>query len=122
MTKLLEGKTGLILGVANKRSLAWGCARSLAANRVIVTLAPKLMVNGLRPSANHSSKPNSSEQVATADGAVGSGGPAAASAAAASLASLRQVSAFCLGDDIVVSGAGPARNHTLRAPPISSRL
>ena len=30
MTKLLEGKTGLILGVANKRSLAWGCARSLA--------------------------------------------------------------------------------------------
>lgn len=30
MNKLLEGKTGLILGVANKRSLAWGCARSLA--------------------------------------------------------------------------------------------
>ena len=27
---LLEGKTGVILGVANKRSLAWGCARSLA--------------------------------------------------------------------------------------------
>ncbi|MEZ6018109.1 MAG: enoyl-ACP reductase [Planctomycetota bacterium] len=27
---LLAGKTGLILGVANKRSLAWGCARSLA--------------------------------------------------------------------------------------------
>ncbi|MAF67314.1 MAG: enoyl-[acyl-carrier-protein] reductase FabI [Planctomycetes bacterium] len=26
----LEGKTGLVLGVANKRSLAWGCARSLA--------------------------------------------------------------------------------------------
>ena len=28
--RLLEGKTGVILGVANKRSLAWGCARSLA--------------------------------------------------------------------------------------------
>ena len=26
----LKGKTGLVLGVANKRSLAWGCARSLA--------------------------------------------------------------------------------------------
>ena len=28
--RILEGKTGIILGVANKRSLAWGCARSLA--------------------------------------------------------------------------------------------
>lgn len=28
--RLLEGKTGVILGVANKRSIAWGCARSLA--------------------------------------------------------------------------------------------
>ena len=27
----LEGKTGVILGVANKRSIAWGCARSLSA-------------------------------------------------------------------------------------------
>ncbi|MEL6908249.1 MAG: enoyl-ACP reductase, partial [Planctomycetota bacterium] len=27
---ILAGKTGVILGVANKRSLAWGCARSLA--------------------------------------------------------------------------------------------
>lgn len=30
MEKILEGKTGMILGVANKRSLAWGCAKSLA--------------------------------------------------------------------------------------------
>ena len=30
MAKLLEGKTGVILGVANKRSIAWGCAQSLA--------------------------------------------------------------------------------------------
>ena len=30
MDKLLEGRTGVILGVANKRSLAWGCAKSLS--------------------------------------------------------------------------------------------
>lgn len=30
MEQILAGKTGVILGVANKRSLAWGCARSLA--------------------------------------------------------------------------------------------
>ena len=27
---LLEGKTGLILGIANKRSLAWGIAQAVA--------------------------------------------------------------------------------------------
>src|SRR5215471_14658357 len=31
MTQLLEGKTGLIMGVANKRSIAWGIAN--AANK-----------------------------------------------------------------------------------------
>ena len=31
MTQLLEGKTGIIFGVANKRSIAWACAQSLAA-------------------------------------------------------------------------------------------
>jgi enoyl-[acyl-carrier protein] reductase I len=30
VTGLLEGKTGLVLGVANKRSLAWACAQSMA--------------------------------------------------------------------------------------------
>lgn len=30
MEKLLEGKTGIIFGVANKRSIAWACAQSLA--------------------------------------------------------------------------------------------
>lgn len=30
MTKILEGKKGLILGVANKRSIAWGIAQSAA--------------------------------------------------------------------------------------------
>jgi len=30
LEKLLEGKTGIILGVANKRSIAWACAQALA--------------------------------------------------------------------------------------------
>ena len=30
MTRILEGKTGVILGVANKRSIAWGCAKALS--------------------------------------------------------------------------------------------
>ncbi|MEM7518115.1 MAG: SDR family oxidoreductase, partial [Planctomycetota bacterium] len=30
MQGLLAGKTGIILGVANKRSIAWGCAKALA--------------------------------------------------------------------------------------------
>ena len=28
MTRLLEGKRGIILGVANDRSIAWGCAQA----------------------------------------------------------------------------------------------
>src|SRR5438128_9951697 len=31
---LLEGKTGIIFGVANKRSIAWGIAQALAAEGV----------------------------------------------------------------------------------------
>ena len=30
MEKILAGKTGIVFGVANKRSLAWACARSLS--------------------------------------------------------------------------------------------
>ena len=30
LERILEGKTGVIFGVANKRSIAWGCAKSLA--------------------------------------------------------------------------------------------
>ncbi|HLE73417.1 MAG TPA: SDR family oxidoreductase, partial [Anaerolineales bacterium] len=29
MTKLLEGKNALVFGVANDRSIAWGCAKAL---------------------------------------------------------------------------------------------
>ncbi len=31
LSRLLEGKKGLIVGVANQNSIAWGCARALAA-------------------------------------------------------------------------------------------
>ena len=50
MSKLLEGKTGLILGVANKRSLAWGCARSLAdaGMRLAFTYASERLEKGVR--------------------------------------------------------------------------
>ena len=39
MNQLLEGKTYVIMGVANKRSIAWGIARSLhaAGARLIFT-------------------------------------------------------------------------------------
>ena len=32
MTDLMKGKRGLIMGVANEKSIAWGIARTLAAN------------------------------------------------------------------------------------------
>ena len=40
MTRLLEGKTGLILGIANKRSIAWGIANSInsAGARLVLDL------------------------------------------------------------------------------------
>src|SRR5436190_22335140 len=39
MTGLLEGKTGLIMGIANKRSIAWGIANSVnsAGARLLLT-------------------------------------------------------------------------------------
>jgi len=39
MTRFLEGKTGLIMGIANKRSIAWGVANSVnsAGARLILT-------------------------------------------------------------------------------------
>ena len=50
MEKILEGKTGVILGVANKRSLAWGCARSLsnAGMRLAFTYAGERLEKGVR--------------------------------------------------------------------------
>ena len=30
-TKLLEGKRGLVVGIANDQSIAWGCAKAFRA-------------------------------------------------------------------------------------------
>ena len=50
MDGMLAGKTGVIFGVANKRSLAWGCARSLAeaGMRLAVTYANERLEKSVR--------------------------------------------------------------------------
>ncbi len=50
VTGMLEGKAGVILGVANKRSLAWSCARSLAQQgmRLAFTYAGERMERPVR--------------------------------------------------------------------------
>ena len=47
---MLEGKTGVVLGVANKRSLAWACAKSLsdAGMRLALTYAGERMEKTVR--------------------------------------------------------------------------
>jgi len=47
---LLEGKTGLILGVANKRSVAWACAKALHRNgmQLALTYANERLERGVR--------------------------------------------------------------------------
>ena len=54
MQNLLEGRTGLVLGVANKRSLAWSCAQSLAGAgmRLALTYAGERMERGVRELAS----------------------------------------------------------------------
>jgi enoyl-[acyl-carrier protein] reductase I len=46
----LDGKTGVIFGVANQRSIAWACARSLsdAGMRLAVTFANERLEKGVR--------------------------------------------------------------------------
>jgi enoyl-[acyl-carrier protein] reductase I len=39
--KLLEGKRGLIVGIAKDQSIAWGCARALGAEVAITYLIDK---------------------------------------------------------------------------------
>jgi enoyl-[acyl-carrier protein] reductase I len=50
LQKNLEGKTGVIFGVANKRSIAWGCAKSLASAgmRLALTYAGERMEKPVR--------------------------------------------------------------------------
>src|ERR1051325_52980 len=54
MAGSFEGKTGLVLGVANKRSIAWAIARRLAAGgaRLAVPLqGQRIEANGRGPAA-----------------------------------------------------------------------
>src|SRR6187397_2150459 len=58
MTALLDGKTGLIMGVANKRSIAWGIANSLnrAGARLVLTYQNERLgenVRDLAPQLNN---------------------------------------------------------------------
>ena len=50
MERILEGKTGLVLGIANKRSIAWACAQSLSAAgmRLALTYQGERMEAGVR--------------------------------------------------------------------------
>jgi len=50
LQRILEGKTGLVLGVANKRSIAWACAQSLAnaGMRLAITYQGERMEKGVR--------------------------------------------------------------------------
>src|SRR6476660_2811204 len=58
MSMLLEGKTGLVMGVANKRSIAWGIANAVnkAGARLILTYQSERLgenVRELAPSLNN---------------------------------------------------------------------
>jgi enoyl-[acyl-carrier protein] reductase I len=50
VTLSLDGRTGVIFGVANKRSIAWACARALADSgmRLAVTYANERLEKGVR--------------------------------------------------------------------------
>src|SRR5678815_2325742 len=56
---LLEGKTGLIMGVANKRSIAWGIANSLnrAGARLILTYQSERLGENVRELAPQLNNP-----------------------------------------------------------------
>ena len=48
---LMEGKTGLIMGVANERSIAWGIANQLFLNKANIVLTKgqiNLITSGYR--------------------------------------------------------------------------
>jgi enoyl-[acyl-carrier protein] reductase I len=54
VTQLLQGKTGVVFGVANKRSLAWACAQSLANDgmRLALTYIGERMERAVRELAS----------------------------------------------------------------------
>ena len=75
------------------------CAATGCADRVILTLAPKMLVSGLRPSHERAAHAGPAEQAKGGRVVVGAHGEAAPT-----VTSLREVCSFSLGDDIVVSG------------------
>ena len=92
------------------------CAATGCADRVILTLAPKMLVSGLRPSHERAAHAGPAEQAKGGRVVVGAHGEAAPT-----VTSLREVCSFSLGDDIVVSGLtisshGAARRNEA-APP-----
>jgi enoyl-[acyl-carrier protein] reductase I len=48
MSRLMENKKGLILGVANDTSISWGVARVLAANGAELAFTYQNEINALR--------------------------------------------------------------------------
>src|SRR5215831_16253925 len=74
MTQLLEGKTGLVMGVANKRSIAWGIANAAdkAGARLILTYQSERLGENVRDLAPQLNNPileqcdvSSDEQIAS---------------------------------------------------------
>jgi enoyl-[acyl-carrier protein] reductase I len=59
MTQLLEGKTGLVMGVANKRSIAWGIANSInkAGGRLVLTYQSERLGENVRELAPQLNNP-----------------------------------------------------------------
>jgi enoyl-[acyl-carrier protein] reductase I len=80
MTQLLEGKTGLIMGVANKRSIAWGIANAAnkAGARLVLTYQNERLGENVRELAPQLNNPllapcdvSSDEQIAALMARIG---------------------------------------------------
>src|SRR5437773_168578 len=80
MSQLLEGKTGLIMGVANRRSIAWGIANaaSKAGARLVLTYQNDRLGENVRELAPQLNDPlrlpcdvSSDEQIQTLAGRIG---------------------------------------------------
>src|SRR5205814_3268479 len=80
MTQLLEGKTGLVMGVANKRSIAWGIANAAnkAGARLVLTYQSERLGENVRELAPQLNNPllvqcdvASDEQIAALMGRIG---------------------------------------------------
>jgi riboflavin biosynthesis pyrimidine reductase len=81
-------------------ALIASCLQKELAHRLIVTIAPKTLINGLRPAAA-GPWPSASSSPAT-EGAVVD-------------VDLRRVHTFCLGNDVVLCAHGPAAHEEHQA-------